>query len=288
MLNEKELKVLNVVETVGPVLPTEISKTVGMDSFLVSAILATLVKNNSVKHSNRRIGSSLIYYVSASQEERMRGRLLGELNELEKKALERIKALRVAFDEDLYPQERLMLKELKDFAMPIQVRLDDGREIHCWKYHEVSDEELKQIVDNKFRIKKGEKPEELVVSKPIEELTEAPVLKPQRIRKTVVKGKLSKDVSEYLEKIKAKSIELSENRSEITGTAMLDSQVGQQEFLVKAFGKKNIGEAELSKIYLECNQLKKPVLLLVKSELSKKSSDYAKKYLGSLIKIIKI
>jgi hypothetical protein len=297
MVTEKELKVLQVVETVGPVLPTEISKNVGMDSFLASAVLATLLKNGAVKRSIRKIGSSLIYYVDG-QEEKVRSRLLKELNELEKKALERVKQLRVAFDEELYPQERLMLNELKDFAAPIQVRLDDGREIHCWKYYEVSDDELKQIVNSKVGVKKEvplpveqpavlEQPVE-IPAQPVEIPVQEVALKPQRVKPRVSKDKLLKEVTEYLESVKAKIIEIGTKKSEVSGLALINSSVGQQEFLIKAFGKKSLGESDLSKIYLESSQHKKPVLLLVKSEPNKKIAEYAKKHLGSLLKIIKI
>ena len=148
-MQEKEEKVKNFVQMRGPVLLMDIAKNSEIESYLAGAIVSTLVNRGDVKQSFRKIGASPLYFVGG-QEDRVRSRLHGELNDLEKKALSRIKELKVAFNEELYPQERYLMGDLKDFVERIKIK-EKGQEFVCWRLKSLEDDEFESIVENKIK-----------------------------------------------------------------------------------------------------------------------------------------
>jgi len=293
MMKDKEQKILSIIQSTGPKLPTELSKAVGIDTYITSAILSTLVKDRHLYNSSRKIGSSLVYFMPG-QENIVRARLYDELNDLERKALDRIKELKVAFDVDLYPQERFLLSDLKDFAIPLKIKTDSGQELNCWKYYDVSDEEFKNIVDTKLAPKEEPKPEvQQEIPKEIPKVIEKPkILKtePKPEKKIIIPSSAFMDkVKKYLSGIDAETTNtLRAKPNELISTIKVPTIIGGQSFMLFAFNKKSITENDLSKIYVESAKERKPVLLLVTNELSSKTQKYVDKHFGDILKIIKI
>lgn len=299
MLKDKEQKILSIIQSSGPKLPTEVSKAIGTDTYITSAILSTLVKDKHLQNSSRKIGSSLVYYISG-QEAIVRNRLLDELNESEKKTLDAIKSLRIAFETDLYPQERFLLSDLKDFAIPVKIRTDSGQELNCWKYYDVSDEEFKNIVNQKLMPKEEpEEPEPPPIpefSKP--EVIILPVEKTKSVKqeKIIPEKKITIPSSAFMDKIKkyllgidAEIINtLRAKPNELVTFIKVPTIIGGQSFMLFAFNKKSVTEADLSKIYVESSKERKPILLLVPNELGAKSKKYVEKHFGDILKVIKI
>ena len=279
MLQDKETKVLQIIQSDGPKLPTELTKAVGVESYIASAILSTLVKNGHLHNSNRKIGSSLIYYIDG-QEETVRQMLLKELNVTELKALETIKKMRVALENELYPQERYLMNDLKDFVTQLKLKTDDNQEITCWKYYEVSDEELKNIVKSKLVPKK--EPEAVK-----EELI---LIKEKTVRKKAVTlSGFGENVNKYLQGIDADTTAVIRSKpNELVSLIKIPTIIGSQSFMLFALNKKSITETDLSKIYVESSKERKPVLLIVANELGSKAKKYVEKHFGDVLKIIKI
>jgi hypothetical protein len=279
MLQDKETKVLQIIQSDGPKLPTELTKAVGVESYIASAILSTLVKNGHLHNSNRKIGSSLIYYIDG-QEETVRQMLLKELNVTELKALETIKKMRVALENELYPQERYLMNDLKDFVTQLKLKTDDNQEITCWKYYEVSDEELKNIVKSKLVPKK--EPEAVK-----EELI---LIKEKTVRKKAVTlSGFGENVNKYLQGIDADTTAVIRSKpNELVFLIKIPTIIGSQSFMLFALNKKSITETDLSKIYVESSKERKPVLLIVANELGSKAKKYVEKHFGDVLKIIKI
>ena len=279
MLQDKETKVLQIIQSDGPKLPTELTKAVGVESYIASAILSTLVKNGHLHNSNRKIGSSLIYYIDG-QEETVRQMLLKELNVTELKALETIKKMRVALENELYPQERYLMNDLKDFVTQLKLKTDDNQDITCWKYYEVSDEELKNIVKSKLVPKK--EPEAVK-----EELI---LIKEKTVRKKAVTlSGFGENVNKYLQGIDADTTAVIRSKpNELVFLIKIPTIIGSQSFMLFALNKKSITETDLSKIYVESSKERKPVLLIVANELGSKAKKYVEKHFGDVLKIIKI
>lgn len=292
MSNDKEQKIISIIQSSGPKLPTELSKTLGIDTYITSAILSGLVKEKHLMNSSRKIGSSLVYFTSG-QENIVRARLYKELNDLEKKALDRIKELKVAFEVDLYPQERFLLGDLKDFAILMTIRTDSGQELNCWKYYEVSDEEFKNIVHEKLAPKEEPEP-----PFPIPEIEIPPVEKPKvaKQEKIVPEPKVTIPSSAFMDKIKKYlsgidaevTSTLRAKPNELVSLIKVPTIIGGQSFMLFAMNKKSVTENDLSKIYVESTKERRPVLLLVPNELSPKAKKYVERYFGEILKVIKI
>jgi len=286
MLQDKETKVLQIITSSGPKLPTELTKAVGIESYIASAILSTLVKNGHLHNSSRKIGSSLIYYIDG-QEETVRQMLLKELNVTELKALETIKKMRVALDNDLYPQERYLMNDLKDFVTQLKLKTDDNQEITCWKYYEVSDAELMNIVKSKLVPKKEP---EAVKEKFVPIKEEFIPIKEKTLRKKAVTlSGFGEKVNKYLQGIDADTTAVIRSKpNELVSLIKIPTIIGSQSFMLFALNKKSITETDISKIYVESSKERKPVLLVVVNELGSKAKKYVEKHFGDVLKIIRI
>jgi DNA-binding MarR family transcriptional regulator len=295
MLSDKETKVLQIVQMGGPKLPTEIAKIVGIDTYITSAILSALVKHGHLHNSSRKIGSSLIYYTDG-QEENVRNLLLKELNDLEKKALERVRELRLAFEDDLYPQERFLLNELKDFTTQIKIKTDDEKELTCWKYYDVSEDEMKNRVQVRLSAAKNAEEQYTAPSVPNSRheqeeklvLVDRPKLAHKKITRVLSSG-FAEKINNYLKGIDAETVSVLHSKTnELTSVVKVPTILGCQNFLLFALNKKSVSESDLSKIYVESSKERKPVLLFVTNELSTKANKYVEKYFGDILKVVKI
>lgn len=284
MLNEKEEKVLQLVRMRGPILPIDIAKAVGLETFLASAILSTLINKGYVKMSYRKVGSSPLYYVNG-QEQKLKSMLYSELNDLEKKALERLKQLRVAFKEDLYPQERVLLSELRDFVSYLQIKKDD-KELFCWKHYSVTDDEFNRFLQKKFEPAKKEIEHVVQKQKAQEklEIRKEEIKKPKLQKES--KNDFDKKVLEYFKKKDVNILERKVSRNESDYLISIQTPLGEQKYFVKVKNKKTINESDMSKLYVELSSKKYPTLLIIPKQLSKKVRDYTNKNFGNLIRII--
>lgn len=305
MLNLKENQVYTSIQTKGPLLPIEIARSLSMETYIVSAILATLLKNKKIEISKRKIGSSNLYYIPG-QEGLVRKRLLPELNALEQKALQRVKELKVAFENELYPQERFMLKEMLDFVNLLKVKTEK-EEFDVWVDAELTKEEINEIIKKRLEnlkekstpiekpkealpeknipIEKEETKQELLSQEPPKELPE----KKERKRKSTQNTNFNEKLNDYLKRvditlIKVLSIKANENIAIVS----IPSIIGDQFFYMFYTTKKNLNEGDLSKIYLEASKHKMPILLILENEINSKINQYIKDNFGNLIKIIKM
>lgn len=292
-----EEKVLEVVKLRGPTLPIDVAKAVGMETLLVSAILSTLIGRGSVKITHRKIGSSPLYYTEG-QEQKVWAMLYSELNELEKKAIERLKELRVAFKDDLYPQERVLLSELKDFASHLSVKKDETEHV-CWKHYSVTDDEFDSILKSKFD-QKAERVEQQIEipqetetqgilqetkSESIKLFEQKPEIKKRKVSKETLSA-FDSTVQEYLKKSNVEVLDKNIGKTESNYVASVPTPFGNQNYFIIAKNKSSISEADISKIYVECSSKKYPALLIVPKQLSKKVKSYVEKNFGNLIKIV--
>ena len=123
--------VYDVVKRRGPVVPAQISKEVGRDTFFVGAILSDLSREKKVFFSAAKIGGSSVYYVPG-QEPHL-DILFTYLPMKEKEAFTLLKKYQLVRDTELEPSIRVALRNLKDFAVPLNVRTGENQELF-WKY----------------------------------------------------------------------------------------------------------------------------------------------------------
>lgn len=138
--------IINFIRYNGPVLPVQIAKHVNTNILFASAMLSELVSARHLKMSRAAIGGSPLYYLPG-QEALMDERLSTSLKGREKEAYKLLKDNKVLREVDLEPWQRIAVKSLTDFSVPLSVKYNGGVE-NFWKHHLVSDEESKGIVSN--------------------------------------------------------------------------------------------------------------------------------------------
>ena len=135
-------QVLSFVQAKGPVLPVQINKEIGRDSFFSGAILSELAGSKELKISKAKIGGSPVYFIKG-QEAKL-SMLYDGLAMREKEAYNLLKEKKVIKDREVNPGIRVALREIKDFAIPLKIMRGDHQEI-IWKWHLLSDQEAQTL-----------------------------------------------------------------------------------------------------------------------------------------------
>ncbi len=163
-------KILAIMRATGPVLPVDIAKGLKTNILLASAYLSELVARKKIKITKVKIGGSPLYYMSG-QEAKLE-HFADNLNEKELRAYEVLKEKKVLRDEQLTPLMRVALRQINDFAAPLNVTFEGKQELF-WKWYMLNDEEVTPIIRKELGIE--EKKEEVVptVSEAIEKVKEA-------------------------------------------------------------------------------------------------------------------
>ena len=265
--------VLDFVKKSGPVIPRYVVKELGADTFIVGAILSTLVNENKLKLTNTKFGGTPMYYAQ-SQEEKIQV-LYKFLHEKEKKAFDMLKEKKIIRDGGLSPVFRVALRNIKDFARPLEVNIKGEKELF-WKWYMLPTNEAGPIIKKLISttsISTGNKEEnkeipvkpiqeEKIKKEPIEEKKEIPIERKEQIKESVeIEKEEPKEVKEEQKTIKKiettedeflikirnefnnNKIEIIEEEiikknSEIDIIISFDSPVGKLKFFCKARKKK--------------------------------------------------
>ena len=185
-------KILEFVRAKGPVLPVQISKEIGSNILMASAHLAELTATNKLKISTIKVGSSPLYYLPG--QEAMLQRYTSNLNDKEKKAFDLLSQSKILRDSEQEPVIRVALREIKDFAVQLNVNYNNNKEVF-WKWHLISDQEAETLIKSKLEIaekpieEKKEMRDDDVKLKPIE-------TKPEPLQKQLKEEKL-KEARKY-------------------------------------------------------------------------------------------
>lgn len=140
--------VFDVVLEKGPLLPAEIVREVNIrtgqttDMFFVGAILSEHMSSKQMKMSNAKVGGSKLYYCPGQEPKLIR--LYDYLHEKSKKAFDQLKENHVLRESSLDPVIRVAMKDLKDFAVPIEVKLREN-EIF-WKWFTTPMDEAQDLI----------------------------------------------------------------------------------------------------------------------------------------------
>lgn len=136
-------RVKQLVRMRGPLIPSQISKEIGTNILMASAILAELTSKGDVKISSVKVGGTPLYYVQG-QEQKLQN-YTASLQQKEKEALEQLKANGVLRDHSMEPATRFALRQIKDFAKPIEANSDGNVELF-WKWYMLPNEEAEYAI----------------------------------------------------------------------------------------------------------------------------------------------
>lgn len=146
-MDSNQEKILAAIRIRGPVLPANIAKVLNTNILIASAHLSELVDSKKIHYSHTKVGSSPVYYIKG-QESKLQ-ELYPDLNEKEKKAFDELKTKKVLKDTSQPPLMRVTLRNIKDFAVPINVNHDNKTELF-WKWYLISNEEAASIIKSTY------------------------------------------------------------------------------------------------------------------------------------------
>ena len=295
-------KIIELIKTKGPVIPAQVAKEINSDILMSSAHLSELSSESKVKISNIKIGGTPLYYLPG-QEASLQN-FSSNLHEKARKAFELLKEKKILRDTKSDPVMRVALREIKDFAIPLQVTYQDNKEIF-WKWHMLGKEEaeslIKSALTKKDVLKKEKEIKPETEKEPFKKIIEEkkPEIKKETIKKEPLKQKeinRTDDTSHFLEeihsylndnKVTIKNKEIIRKNSEIDFILEVPSTIGALEYYCKAKNKKRVNDSDLSSAYAQGQLKKLPVLFLTKGELTKKAKEISEKEFRQ-IKIKKI
>ena len=119
-----------------PLTPTMVSKAIGKDSLIASAMLAVLVEKGMLKISKVNVGSTPLYYDPAQSAQLQN--YSSYLSEKDRRVYEVLKEKKVLRENSLDPLSRICVKNIKDFAKPLEVSFGETKEIF-WKWYLLPD-----------------------------------------------------------------------------------------------------------------------------------------------------
>ena len=214
------------------------------------------------------------------QEEKIQD-LYKYLHDKEKKAYDLLKTKKVLRDTAAQPAIRVALRNIRDFAKPLEVKIKGVKEIF-WKWYlldNVSAENfIREIVKKDLPVPVVEKKE----PKPIEEEPKIEKEKQQVLQKEEpIKPEVKTEEKQVLlAKVNStftnKNIEVIEEKvirknSEIEMIINVPSPVGKLKFFCKIRNKKKNNDKDLSSAFVEGQMKKLPVLYVTTGEFTKKA-----------------
>jgi hypothetical protein len=269
---EPNEKVLAIVREKGPVLPVQIAREINDNILMTSARLSELLSSKKIKISHLKVGGSPLYY-SEGQESKLQD-FTDNLNGMEKKAYDLLSQNKVLRDSSQEPAIRVALREIKDFAVPLQVNYENKTEIF-WKWYLTDSKEAEPLIKN--TLSKKEAVLEKLPEKPKEEIKAPIELKKDatKPRKAADKGAFLKEVHGFLDKTKINILETHEikKNTETDFIVELQTQLGNVRYFCKAKNKKKINSGDLSSALLNAQSKGLPLLFLTKGKISKKTKE---------------
>jgi hypothetical protein len=279
--------IIDFIRRNGPVLPVQVSKELKRDILMSSALLAELVSNKLILISSTKRGGSPFYYLKG-QEYKLQ-QLSNCLKGKEKEAYDLIKSKRIVRDKEAEPWQRVALRHLKDFAIPLNVKFKDNNEIF-WKWYLLNNEEAKNIIKIKLNVPKTDEKQavkEHKEKKSVKQESEKEwVDKKTKPKKEVSKKDFLSKFKDYFDEnnIKIVATEIIRKNREFNFIVEISSDIGLLRYYAKAKNKKTISDADISLAYNEAQQKKLPALFLSNGKLTKKAEKYIKDNLkGNLV-----
>ena len=313
-------KILTFIRMHGPSLPNEVRREIGKDTIITSAMLSEMVSKKLIKLTHLKVGTSPLYYIKGQENQLLR--FVDHLHEREREALEHLKEEEVVRDVDLMPVQRVAMRDLKDFAVPITVTLHDHKELF-WKWYLTKNEDLSEKVKllmPKPEVKSEPKPKPLAPETKPEpkaeppqprvepkvkapekkedtkdkELPKKPATDLQAVRSEAVKkptpDKEVKDrfyqrIRTYCEErgITIISAKVIRKNSELNLTLQVPSAIGTLTYYAKAKSKKKASDADLAATLVEAQSLRLPALFLTPGKLTKKAQQKLNKEFKELL-----
>ena len=286
---DKNQAILEIISHKGPVIPVQVSREIKDSVLMASARLSELLSSKKIKISSLKVGGSPLYYLPG-QEDKLRN-FAGNLGGVEKKAYDLLEKDKVLRDAAMEPAIRVALRQIKDFAVPLQVSYQEKTEIF-WKWYLMENKEaeilIKGVIEAISSAMEVQQPlqkaleQQTHLEKPKED-TKSPrdaVKRPQeevkkeifKPRKATPKINFLGEISRFFSKSKINVVDTREvkKNSEFDIVIELNTQLGDVKYFCKAKNKKKINEGDLSTALVNAQSKGLPLLFITNGEISKK------------------
>jgi cell pole-organizing protein PopZ len=217
-----EDKIMAFIRSKGPILPVQLGSEIKKDLMITGAILSDLSQRKLILISNTKVGGSPVYYLK-EQGYRLQ-ELYKHLNQKDKRAYDLLKQRQVLRDSTLTPLLRVSLRNIKDFAKPVEVTVGNQKEIF-WKWYLTTSEKSGHIIKSFFEPKKPAQKESVKEE-------EKKILKNSQVEKVQEQQKVNvQENNEQIEKNKPKEIKPKKEQKveEIEQEEFIQQKSSQQE-----------------------------------------------------------
>jgi len=268
---ETNEKILAIIKEKGPILPVQASKEINETILMTSARLSELLSAKHIKISNLKVGGSPLYY-SAGQEDQLQ-KFTDNLNGMEKKAYDLLLQNKILKDSKQEPAIRVALREIKDFAIPLQVSYENKTEIF-WKWYLMDNNEAEPLIKKQLSTKEDAQRQLEKTKEELETQQEFKKETPKKIKKPVDKDLFLKEVNNFFNKNKINILDTDVKKSsEIDFLIEVQTSIGNLKYFCKSKNKKKISDADLSSAVIQAQSKNLPLLFLTNGELTKKSQE---------------
>ena len=283
-------RVIEFIGRTGPVVPVQVGKFLGVDTIFASAHLSELASRKKLLISHLKIGGgSPLYYLSQQKAELQR--FSSNLSEKEQRTYELLKEKKVLRESVLSPLQQVVIRDIKDFAVPLEITFNGVKEVF-WKWYLADDQEADALIREILM------PQEQKNARPVEE-EEAKIPEhaqaargedeqepgaeagssgegdAQGQKRQPSGDEFLDEVYGYFSKlnIKVKDEQVIRKAGDAEFVVLIPSAVGELRYFCKAKKKARINEGDLSSAFIESQSRKLPTLFLTTGKLTKKAEE---------------
>ena len=278
---EAKNKALDFVRAIGPAMPTQVAKEIKIPPLFASALLSQLISEKSMKVSHLKIGGTPLYYIEGQKEKLLN--FTNHLPNIEKEICERLQKEGIIADESVRLAEKVALRNIKDFSVPLSVKVGERKKIF-WRWFELSQEDSLSKIEKLLRVYER-KPIKEGVKEVREEIKEGgakeeearEITKEEGDKPKPAKIDFSEKIKEFLANNKVKILEenIIRRNGEIEFMLQLNSSLGKMTFFAIAKNKKVLTPADLTLAYYRSQEKKLPLILLNSGRFTKKAEERA-------------
>lgn len=136
--------IISFLKVIGPTIPSKVAKHIGTDIIIASAHLSQMASDNKIKISKLKIGGTPLYYL-ATDVDKLFDFAAGNMNSKDYEVLKTLKEMKILRESSLDLLHKVALRQLKDFAVPLQVTIRGETELF-WKWHLFDETETNMLI----------------------------------------------------------------------------------------------------------------------------------------------
>jgi len=190
----REERILEFMRREGPLLPNKVARFLGTDLIIAGAHLSELSAKKKVLVTSLKVGGGSPVYYLPEHEEKLQ-QYYEDLNGKDKVTFDLLKKNKILRDRDLDALTRVSLRNIKDFAKPLQVNIGGEREIF-WKWYLLKNDDVSGLIKEMLKPKEEPEPkvEETKIEPVKEEIKPEPIKEEVKEEKPAAKEKIEKEI----------------------------------------------------------------------------------------------